>query len=167
MSPHLGEMTEVATAYCRLIEAEDEDLEAWLARLAPLLARLHAAVIGLGPAKGDSIAELACPDLDARFELYTRLRLFLGARDGYRAEFDWNGSLADDLTDIYCELRHGLDLIAGAPEQAEAVWRQGFRVHWGLHLVDAARHLYDLASRIPPIDEGMKAGARERASPGQ
>jgi hypothetical protein len=162
MSPHLREMAEVATAYCHLIEGHPTNRERWLQRLGPLLARLHAAVIALEPAGGGADRILAAPpDLDARFELYARLCQFLGAQDGYRTEFDWDGSLADDLTDIYCELKQGLPLFPLDPERAGAMWLQGFRVHWGWHLVDASRHLYDLASRVPPLPEGESVAARE------
>ena len=61
-----------------------------------------------------------------------------------------SGSLADDLTDIYCELKYGLTLLDAQPDdptEAFDGWRTGYRVHWGQHLVDAERHLYALQSR--------------------
>jgi len=141
-------MADIARAYCQLIEGEPAEPDPWLQRLWLQLARLHAAVAALG-AHPEPHGPVAPSDLDARFELYARLRERLGPRDGYPTEFDWNGSLADDLTDIYCELKHGLRLFEESPEQALEIWRHGFRVHWGQHLVDASRHLYHLAARIP------------------
>jgi hypothetical protein len=94
------------------------------------------------------------PDLDARFELFSHLRELLGERDGYWLEFDrlgdsehMTGSLADDLTDIYCELKHGLRLVDSHPNRALCGWRSGFQDHWGRHLFDAQRHLSALAAR--------------------
>jgi hypothetical protein len=94
------------------------------------------------------------PDLDARFELFSHLRGLLGERDGYWMEFDrvgdaevMTGSLADDLTDIYCELKHGLRLIDSDPRRALRGWREGFEDHWGQHLTDAQRHLSALAAQ--------------------
>jgi hypothetical protein len=58
-----------------------------------------------------------------------------------------SGSLADDLTDIYCELKSGLDMLDGQPQRAVEGWHLGFHLHWGQHLLDAERHLYDLNAR--------------------
>ena len=94
--------------------------------------------------------------MDARFELFSHLHELLGERDAYWMEFDaatdgqqMSGSLADDLTDIYCELKHGLGVaeMSSDPVPALRGWRSGYRVHWGKHLVDAERHLYELAAR--------------------
>lgn len=153
MSPQAYELTQVAQTYCRLIEGSNGENNGWLEQLANLLPRLHAAVASLdGGIKNHNHALVA--DLDARFELYTHLRDLLGRRDSYWMEFDVagdgqtkSGSLADDLTDIYCELKHGLKLLEGTPDIALEGWRNGFRMHWGQHLVDAERHLYELSVR--------------------
>ena len=81
----------------------------------------------------------------------------LGERDAYWMEFDadydkqcMSGSLADDLTDLYCELKHGLRVLEADPEsndRAMEVWRRGYKAHWGQHLLDAERHLYGLVAR--------------------
>jgi hypothetical protein len=153
MSPVALELEQVARNYCELIEASSPTEADWLSRVASLLPRLHAAVAALGepPLNGE---HAMTADLDARFELYTHLRELLGELDGYWMEFDsaedrqcMSGSLADDLTDIYCELKHGLGLLAGRPDEALDGWRRGFKVHWGQHLVDAERHLYDLRAK--------------------
>jgi hypothetical protein len=148
-----GELAELANAYCRLIEASGASPAPWLAQVADLLPRLHAAVLSLDPQDGED-AEPLSPDLDARFELYTQLRDLLGDRDGYWLEFDrigenriMTGSLADDLTDIYCELKHGLRVQQSHPRCASRGWYQGFATHWGQHLVDAVRHLSTLEAQ--------------------
>ena len=153
MSREVSDMVGLARQYCQLIDASSIENPVWLARIADLLPRLHAAVMTLGARDFDEDAELAA-DLDARFELFTHLRELLGDRDGYWLEFDrvgdshaMTGSLADDLTDIYCELKHGLRLMEGEPELALRGWRDGFDHHWGRHLVDAQRHLAELAAR--------------------
>ena len=94
-------------------------------------------------------------DLDERFELYSNLRKVLGERDSYWLEFDavpedmhMSGSLADDLTDIYFDLRYGLALLDDVwPQRAAQAWQSSYRMHWGQHLVDAERHLYALKVR--------------------
>jgi hypothetical protein len=153
MSPSTLELAQVAQTYCELIESSSESDERWLSKVAHLLPKLHAAVASLGEEHRRANHALVA-DLDARFELYTHLRDLLGERDGYWMEFDvagdrqaMSGSLADDLTDIYCELKHGLMLLDGQADDALEGWRRGFRVHWGQHLVDAERHLYELRAR--------------------
>lgn len=39
------------------------------------------------------------------------------------------GSLADDLTDIYCELKHGLRMVDEDPRRSLNTWREGFTRH--------------------------------------
>jgi len=153
MSTQTFELTQVAQTYCELIEGSGNGNDHWLEQLASLLPRLHAAVASLEAEEKRQGHALAA-DLDARFELYTRLRGLLGKRDSYWMEFDVagdgqskSGSLADDLTDIYCELKHGLTLSEGTPDRALEEWRNGYRLHWGQHLVDAERHLYELRVR--------------------
>jgi hypothetical protein len=153
MSPLALELAQVARSYCDLIEGSSTQDERWLTQVASLLPRLHAAVEALDTDDaGHNHAVVA--DLDARFELYTHLRALLGNRDSYWMEFDvagdgqaMSGSLADDLTDIYCELKHGLMVMEGEPSLALQGWQRGFRVHWGQHLLDAERHLYELRAR--------------------
>ena len=95
-------------------------------------------------------------DLDQRFELFSRLHRLLGDLDGYWMEYDvapdrqeMSGSLADDLTDIYCELKNGLKRLDGSDDTGRTLgrWRAGFCKHWGQHVVDAERHLYALSAR--------------------
>jgi len=50
------------------------------------------------------------------------------------------GSLADDIRDIYRDLKKGLELKKTYPSQPEAAigeWRFGFYSHWGKHAIDA------------------------------
>jgi hypothetical protein len=142
-----SEIADLATSYCRLVEASGAGAVRWLAQIADLLPQLHAAVLSLEPEDGEDEEPLAA-ELDARFELYTHLRELLGDRDGYWLEFDqvgehrtMTGSLADDLTDIYCELKHGLRVQELHPHLANRGWHRGYDRHWGQHLIDAERHL--------------------------
>jgi hypothetical protein len=150
----LTEMVNVTRQYCALIDGVDHAANDWLEELFRLLPRLHAAVTGLAASGLDDHLP-GKPDLDARFELYSRLRSALGDRDSYWLEFDtgdgqsgMSGSLADDLTDIYFDLQRGLELLESAwPQDAVQVWKSSYRLHWGQHLVDAERHLYALKIR--------------------
>ncbi|MFC1684746.1 DUF5063 domain-containing protein [Pseudomonadota bacterium] len=151
------EIIEAARSFCGLIEDLDEVSPVWLEEVSRLLPRLHAAVVELcNQTRGEGRHCAPC-DLDARFEIFTRLRTMLGDKDPYWMEFDMaadgqvmSGSLADDLTDIFCELKRGLELLEGSPEEprkALDAWSCGYKVHWGQHLIDAERHLYSLGTR--------------------
>jgi len=143
-----------ATEYCHLIDHLDQVSGDWLDNLSSLLPRIHAAVSALPEHELKNCPHDPAIDLDCRFELYTRLRRLLGDHDGYVLDFDkpeeledMSGSLADDFTDIYFELKKGLELLSTEPQalaRAVDVWYGGYLWHWGQHLVDAERHLYDL-----------------------
>lgn len=51
------------------------------------------------------------------------------------------GSLADDLADIYGDVKPGLDLLAAGGSMSAAAWewRFSFWSHWGTHAVEALR----------------------------
>lgn len=111
---NIQEMVAVASAFCRLIETLDESDSSWLQQMAGLLPRLQAAVGTLQELDANQFY-LVNSDLDKRFEIYSRLHDRLGANDSYWLQFDvardgqsMSGSLADDLTDIYCDLKSGL-----------------------------------------------------------
>jgi len=143
-----------ANEYCHLIDGLDQVNGEWLDNLSSLLPRIHAAI---SVVRENAIEH--CPhdseiDLELRFELYTRLRKLLGDHDRYALDFDVpesmdgvSGSLADDFTDIYFELKKGLAMLddpSSDLSRAIDIWYGGYLWHWGQHLVDAEKHLYDL-----------------------
>jgi len=154
MQSETNELLAIARRYCEVIEAMDDGNREPLAQLYEILPRLHAAMTRL-PTQEDSSYD-ANVDLDQRFERFSRLRALLGDLDGYWMEYDvtpslqeMSGSLADDLTDIYCELKNGLKRLDRNDDAGRTLggWRTGFCKHWGQHVVDAERHLYTLSAR--------------------
>ena len=132
------ELLAIARRYCELIEALDEGDRGPLAKLNELLPRLHAAMTAVGPSRDDGFFDPEV-DLDRRFELFSRLHRLLGDLDSYWMEYDvtpdrqeMSGSLADDLTDIYCELKNGLARLDRSrdPRSTLGRWRTGFCKHW-------------------------------------
>jgi hypothetical protein len=153
LDPGIAEVLKAARRYCRLIESCGSDRPDWLGEVAALLPRLHAAMTSVHRQVPGALHDHPV-DLDARFELFTHLRELLGERDGYFLEFDraqegadaMSGSLADDLTDIYCELKHGLRAFDSNPARVLETWFLGYDSHWGQHLADAQRQLASLAA---------------------
>lgn len=155
MHKDTNELLVIAREYCDLIDSLDEGNRQGLARLNELLPRLHAAMTAVLPLCEEAGSD-ASVDLDQRFELFSRLHRLLGDLDAYWMEYDvtpdrqeMSGSLADDLTDIYCELKNGLNRLEGNNDAHLTLghWRTGFCKHWGQHVVDAERHLYALTAR--------------------
>jgi len=155
----IADLTRVAKEYCAIVESFDSgaqtDVFSFIKSLSGLLPRLHLAVEMLADAVAgeDLVAEI---DPEQRFSLYSRLHRAFGELDAYWLEFDvardWqekSGSLADDLADIYWELKAGLERLATdqTPLNTLRCWGAGYRLHWGQHLVDAERHLYGLRAR--------------------
>lgn len=155
MTNEFNAMVDTAQEYCTTIEGSGNGDDDWLKRVFSLLPRLHAAITAQLKNKGEKFTPLDA-NLENRFELFTELYRLLGERDGYWMEYDMlhdeehkSGSLADDLTDIYCELKSGLNQLGQEQDPAQILgnWKHGYQMHWGRHLVDAERHLYELSTK--------------------
>lgn len=153
----LGRMTYLARQYCNLVDRLDVTTRGhWLDEMHQLLPRLNEAIAELHVPESVDVAPPA-QDLDDRFELFSRMYEHLGEREGYDADFDGNnegqrlsGTLADDLTDIYFDLKRGLELLSQFPEQTNIAineWQRSFKLHWQHHLNSARRQLEDLCGR--------------------
>jgi hypothetical protein len=122
----------------------------WWDEMVPILARLKGAMVLLAAPVLEP-GDCALPDLDEKFDFFCRLKRRLGKDDPYRMRDDngdagaeMTGSLADDFSDIYFELRPGLRRLEAGDLSEEAVfmeWQRGYWLHWGQRLVDAHRHL--------------------------
>jgi hypothetical protein len=173
----LSAFGELAGEFCRLIEGHRGQAPgAFLGAVQLLLPQLYAAGLALPdlrvlfPSESDvaEAAEHAAPDAgevepdpdrgddEDWSALFTSLGTLLGERNHYREVFDpfepeteaeVMGSLADDLADIYRDLRAGLrKWQRGESGEALWEWRFGFQTHWGEHLTGALRAIHVLAS---------------------
>jgi len=134
------------------------DCRACLAMMARLMPQLAEAAEQLPAVPSESV-HTGSPEFEARFAMFSRIKSALGKLDSYRLEYDGpdeeqdlSGSLADDFTDIYFDLRYGLDLLDAdpeAPEVAAASWKTSYDLHWNDHLDGARRQLADLLSKLP------------------
>ena len=156
MSDHFDQLRTIASEYCNKIEAlEEQPDNRWLQDILHLLPQLNAAIM-VFLRESEVEGQHREANLEVRFSLFSRLHELLGEKDAYWMEYDMgideckSGSLADDLTDIYCELKQGLRMLEEEREDKDSVlsnWRRGYRMHWGRHLLDAERHLYDLSAK--------------------
>ncbi len=151
-STEINELHDNAKRFCFLIEnIQDFSTREWLSKVSLLLPRIHA-VIGLIDGKRYASSIFTPVDMDERFDFFCQMKNILGENDDYEigeeaVDHQLYGSLAEDLTDLYFEIKRGLDLITVSDDGIAAAlsfWRDGFFLYWGKHLLDAERHLYEL-----------------------
>ena len=144
-------MAEAAKEFCRLIEhLLNGEARRWIVDMAAVLSRINSAMVLLVVPPLE-LCSPDLPDLEAKFDFFCRLKCRFGDHDAYRMmddsdddEEELTGSLASDLTDIYFELRRGLNRLKTETASREDVlkqWQCGYALLWGERLVDAQRHL--------------------------
>jgi hypothetical protein len=150
------EFAEAARAFCDWAEAPPGKPSAEARRALGLLLRVYSAAIELRDPpridhdlEGDSLSHEEWKSFYARF----------GALpfNYYGSVFDplvmppeqsVTGDLADDLADIYGDLREGLSLEhAGHLPEAVAAWTFSFQHHWGRHAASAINALHNWVER--------------------
>jgi len=87
-------------------------------------------------------------------QLYNALKEKLGDWDLYWQVFDPTkdnkaiyGTLADDIADIYRDLKNGINLTESdtvLPRDIISEWRFGFYSHWGRHAINALGTIHRL-----------------------
>ena len=160
----------LAKRWCELIESRASlDLKALVTRAHDLLPRLYAAALDLprtdvlfpddDEESDEEVAldlqpdpdRLGSPEWSALFDSLSKL---LGKWDRYAEVYDVygpsdkdnvGGSLADDLSDLYVDIKVGLiKWERGDSGGALWEWRFGVESHWGDHATAALRALREL-----------------------
>ena len=153
----------IVRQYCSAIdEAAGLERGEILDRVYPLLPRLIDQAIGMPKVAEADEAEDAQSDdelpkasrwtHEERRNLFKLLQEKLSGWDQYWVIFDPTndldpvlGSIADDLVDIYFDLKEGLALHeAGQSEPGQVIWewRFSFDIHWGEHALGALRAIH-------------------------
>ncbi len=153
----------VARKYCEVLETSASDREAWLESVLRALAALYSAALGLPEPIVESnydAPEGFHMQYDEWLTHWNRLGEILG-----NARYHWAycdptepstssqepiiHDLADDLADIYGDVRSGLrvwdTIVEGFVPAVIWQWRFSFQNHWGSHAVSALRALHNLA----------------------
>jgi hypothetical protein len=172
--PALVSFADLARAFCTAVErGQSGAVDAFAAELHGLIAKLYAHALELPSTdvlysqndaeeedvENDGSASGPDPDrLDANAwrDLYSELSEQFNSANRYREVFDpyeaseeepVTGSLADDVADIYQDVRSGLlKWERGESGPALWEWRFNFEVHWGEHATGALRALHAWAS---------------------
>src|ERR1051325_4632797 len=158
-NPALIAFVSLATRYCVLLEHPVRDRDAWLTDLHSTLAALYAAAPVLLqmeiPDEAKDLPQSFKLTNDEWTSLYTHLNATLGELANYAAfsnpvaanpatDQPTTGDLADDLADIYRDIRPGLTAFnSGDDAYLHHVlydWLEmGYRHHWGPHATAALR----------------------------
>ncbi len=155
--------TDVAQEFCSAVEsATGTDRTDFLVKIYRILPRLIGEAIELPVVSlADEDEEPSEPTTQkpndrlthAQWEhLYNLLKEKVGDWDRYMQVFDPTtdneavcGSLADDIADVYRDLKEGFILKEthqATPEPIIWEWRLGFYSHWGKHAMDALLTLH-------------------------
>ena len=155
--------SEVANQFCDAIDSVKDVNRVDLAiKIYPLLPLLIAEAIKLPTVglseRGDETINIKGGMTHGQWEeMYSRLKEELGDWDLYSQVFDPTkdreviyGSLADDIADIYRDVKGGIVLYQtglASPDHIVWEWRFSFYSHWGHHAIDALRTIH---SRLEP-----------------
>ena len=177
-SPEARVYREAAAAFCALVENRDSHpAPEWLKAVHLLLPRVYAAALALPRVEPDtgSAGEHTLTHDDWQV-VYKDLTERLGRWDSY---FDVSDpydqvshepiriSLADDLADIYRDVKNGLlaeQAVAEArPNEVLWTWRFEFESHWAAHAAGALRALQTAllvhyAEHVPETFRSRAAG---------
>jgi hypothetical protein len=160
--PSVRAFVAAATRYCGLIESQPTDRDLWLAETLQAIAMLYAAApvvreLGLPGGSRAIPSELRLSNEQWQ-TLFGHLRQILGKDAHYSSHFNpltadpadeqtTIGDLADDLADIYRDLKPGLAAwsLSGNAYEEDILFQwvhYGHVHHWGRHAVDAMRALH-------------------------
>jgi hypothetical protein len=140
-----------ARRYCELLEALGRDEPTDARQLASALGELYAAATQLPHRSPADVATepAAPPDSTA---VRHALQAVFGELDRYWTVFDpghrdepVEASLADDLADVYSDVKQGLMVLDETGDMDEATWhwRDSFWSHWGRHATEALRAMHN------------------------
>ena len=147
---------DMATRYCQLIEDRENKSEIQLLQeVIIILPQLCVYAMKLPDIKQLSDYEPSRIPHEQWEDIYKSLQHKLGEHDYYQEIFDpyqnkeeqVTASLADDLADIYGDIKRGLqDWVKASPSDRLHIiwyWKLDFD-HWGAHATGAFRALYSL-----------------------
>ena|SRR5436190_22626980 len=145
----IDRFAEAAERYCVWSEGELNNSQEDMRRARLLLAEIHLAAVQLPDLGiGKNIDAVSMPH-DEWSRVYKKfgslpVKNYSHVFNPLKEEEPVISSLADDLADIYRDIKAGLSLFkAQHPIDAACEWRFSFQSHWGRHLVGAQRAIHE------------------------
>jgi len=157
VSAALARFRSAALRYCEFVDSlATHSVETFLGGAETPLLELYASALELPAVAPDSaeVDNLPRP-IEKEVALFKSLREKLGSSEIYYTIFNsinpekpMQGSLANDFSEIYFDLKHDLELTASDAPSNDVLWtlRFSFRSHWGRHAISALKALHDLRS---------------------
>jgi|SRR5215213_287152 len=152
IDPAVVQFAETARRYCAWAEGDFGDAQDELRRARLLLAQLHLAAIqlpDLGIGKDKDAADISHDEWSLMFRKFgvLPLKTYWDVFNPLVATEPVTNSLADDLADIYRDVKAALTLYE-ARDFVDAAWdwRFHFQIHWGRHLLGAQRAIHEYFS---------------------
>ena len=153
-STYLGPLSWGSTEFHSNLDSIDTiEHDVFLAVLSHRLAELYSSALDLPAVEADTTDIDHTPfPADKGEELWHALKRKFEPLDSYWVIFDSTekapavqGTLAGDISEIYSDLKHDIDLEQQDVSQADSLWelRFSFRSHWGKHLLDALVAIHD------------------------
>lgn len=144
-------MQKFRAAAMKFIEVVDTaphvEANAFLANVSRSMAELYSIALSLPAVEPDTTSTDAPPFQADQWDTLRRsLQEKIGSLDTYWQVFDSThkeepvqGSLSGDISEIYFDLKHSLELEQTDAARSDALfdWRLDFRSHWGRHLLGA------------------------------
>lgn len=150
--PSVDELLKLAEEYCALLDSiRDIEIEIFLPRLAASLSQLYAIAIQLPYVEPATDEVPGSMPRKQDWGVWNTLRQKLGPLESYYTVYEprelsdpVQGSLANDLFEIYEDLKEDIALVKGGAHPSDIAWswRESFREHWGNHATDALRAIY-------------------------
>jgi Domain of unknown function (DUF5063) len=156
MSDNVEVMQRFRDAATKFIEvvgsAPHFETEVFLAKVSHSMAELYSVALALPTVEPETTGTDEAPfQSDKLDELRRSLEKKIGTLGMYWTIFDLTekqepvqGSLAGDISEIYFDLKEGLNLEENGVAQSDVLfdWRLAFRSHWGRHLLAALTAIY-------------------------
>jgi hypothetical protein len=135
-----------ATQFCKFVDiANSLPLQKRLKNLSLLLSRIYIAALEL-PDVEPSDRETEIPSVETPNISFDEVDAYWEVFDPYERGEPLQGSLADDVLDIYRDVKRGLLMyeLATSDDASDAIWywKFHFSTHWGFHVVDALRAIH-------------------------
>lgn len=152
IDPAIEGFAEAARRYCAWAEGEFGDAREEVGHARRLLAELHLAAVklpDLGIGKNLDATRISQEEWGRMFGKFGGLPLtsYWDVFNPLEETEPILNSLADDLADIYRDVKAGLSLFEARHfTDAAWDWRFHFQIHWGQHLVGAQRALHEYLS---------------------
>lgn len=146
-----------AQSFCAVVDsANGLSAEAFISAVGGCLLQLYGSALWFPRIEPDSsdIADIPFPEKESpslRANLEAKLdkfNLYWEVFDSTAQEAPVQSSLGGDISEIYFDMKHDLELAGRNASRADVLWelRESFLQHWGRHAMSALKAIHDLRS---------------------